>query len=64
MKARWKRLVLEITVWLVAEIVLNLLGLDNLADYSEFIFQSKFLLVSNSLELSTTITAGSHCLNI
>lgn len=63
MKARWKRLMLEITVWLVAEIVLNLLGLDNLADYSEFIFQSKFLLVSNSLELSTTITAGSHCLN-
>jgi hypothetical protein len=25
-------------VWLVAEIILNLLGLDNLADYGEFVF--------------------------
>ena len=28
-------------VWLFAEIALTFLGLDDLADYSEFIFQSR-----------------------
>jgi hypothetical protein len=27
----------EITIWLVAEIILNFSGYDNLADYTEFI---------------------------
>jgi hypothetical protein len=34
----WKKLLVTITLWLVTEIILNLLGLDNLADYGEFVF--------------------------
>ena len=29
----------KVVIWLVAEIVLNFVGLDDLADYSEFIFE-------------------------
>lgn len=36
---KWKKLLLKVTVWLVAEVYLNFLGLDNIADYSEFIFE-------------------------
>lgn len=39
MKIRWKNVLIKTTVWLVAEIILNLLGLDDLADYSEFIYE-------------------------
>ena len=39
MRVRWKTLLVRITVWLSLEIWLNLVGLDYLADYSEFIFE-------------------------
>jgi len=39
MKLEWKKVLVKTTVWLAAEIVLNLVGLDNLADYSEFIYE-------------------------
>lgn len=39
MKGNWRNLLLKITGWLIAEAILNLVGLDNLADYSEFIFE-------------------------
>jgi hypothetical protein len=29
----------KVITWLVAEIILNAVGLDNLADYSEFVFE-------------------------
>lgn len=38
MQVRWQKLFQRVGFWLAAEILLNLLGLDNLADYSEFIF--------------------------
>lgn len=38
MEIQWKKLLWTTTFWLITEIVLNLLGLDNLADYSEFVF--------------------------
>ena len=41
MKIPWQKLFIKTTVWLAAEILLNLIGLDNLADYSEFIFEQK-----------------------
>ena len=41
MKLEWKKLIVKTTVWLTVEIILNLLGLDNLADYSEFIYEHK-----------------------
>lgn len=33
------KLFLKIIIWLVAEILLNFLGIDDLADYSEFVFE-------------------------
>ncbi|MGK7931914.1 MAG: hypothetical protein AB4041_10845 [Microcystaceae cyanobacterium] len=40
MDNHWKKSVIRISMWLVAEILLNLLGIDDLADYSEFVFES------------------------
>lgn len=36
MKIKWKYLLVKTTLWLVVEIIMNLLGIDNLADYGEF----------------------------
>ncbi len=33
----------KIIVWLITEIILNLLGIDDLADYSEFIFEKQVI---------------------
>ena len=41
MRSRWQK----ITFWLIAEITLNLIGLDDLADYSEFIFEQQAVLI-------------------
>ncbi len=41
MKIQWKKLWGKIIFWLGAEIVLTLIGLDDLADYSEFLGQQK-----------------------
>ena len=38
MNLRWKKFIYKTAFWMMGEIVLNLLGLDNVADYSEFIF--------------------------
>lgn len=43
---RWRQLLVRITIWLAAEIILNFLGLDNLADYSEFIYEQEVALLS------------------
>ncbi len=40
MKVRWTKLFWRTVVWLSAEVALTLLGVDDLADYSEFIFLS------------------------
>ncbi|MDJ0570914.1 MAG: hypothetical protein QNJ53_17965 [Pleurocapsa sp. MO_192.B19] len=37
-KKTWRKVVYKTGVWLAAEIWLNIIGLDNIADYSEFIF--------------------------
>ena len=41
MKIQWKKLWLKIILWLGAEILLTSIGLDNLADYSEFLGEQK-----------------------
>ncbi|MDJ0716544.1 MAG: hypothetical protein QNJ54_20410 [Prochloraceae cyanobacterium] len=41
MKVQWQKLWVKIAVWLVAEILLTSIGLDELADYSEFLCQHK-----------------------
>ncbi len=39
MKFLGKKLITKFLIWLMAEILLSFLGLDDLADYSEFIFE-------------------------
>ena len=41
MKNPWQKLLIKTIIWIAGEIFLNWLGLDNLADYSEFIFQAR-----------------------
>ena len=38
-KLRVKQLTIELLLWLAAELVLGFLGLDDLADYSEYLKQ-------------------------
>ena len=42
----WNFLLARIVLWLLVEISLNFLGLDDLADYSEFIFERNKVAVS------------------
>lgn len=39
MQVKWRKLLIKTAVWLTVEILLNLLGIDDLADYSEFVFE-------------------------
>ncbi len=48
MQVKWKQLLLKTLVWLAVEILLTFLGLDDLADYSEFIFENEGVCVFNS----------------
>lgn len=41
MQVYWQKLFAKMMFWLLAELVLNLVGLDNLADYSEFLLSGK-----------------------
>ncbi len=41
MQVQWPQLFLKTSVWLCTEIALTFLGLDDLADYSEFVFQNR-----------------------
>ncbi len=45
MRSRWQK----ITFWLIAEITLNLVGLDDLADYSEFTFEQQVVLIRHDI---------------
>lgn len=38
MKRTKAKIIAKIACWLAAEIILTLIGIDNLADYSEFVF--------------------------
>lgn len=40
MKVHWKKLMTQTAIWMASEIVLNLIGLDALADYSEFLLEA------------------------
>ena len=53
MKVRWKKLLVRTILWLALEIWLNFLGLDDVADYSEFIFE-KHVTVSATVSFNYT----------
>jgi hypothetical protein len=39
MEKKWKTVLAKTVIWLAAEILLNFVGIDDMADYSEFIFE-------------------------
>ena len=47
MKVQWQKMVVKITVWVVAEIILNLIGLDNVAEYTEFVFEQDMVILTD-----------------
>jgi hypothetical protein len=38
-RVNWKELLINLTFWLVSEMILDLTGLNDLSNYSEFILQ-------------------------
>ncbi len=44
MEIRWKIFFTKTLVWLLVEILLNFIGLDTIADYSEFIFNKNTII--------------------
>ena len=55
MKGLWLKIIAKLMFWLLAEIVLNSTGVDDLADYSEFVFDKK-LFVSLSYVYTNSLT--------
>ncbi|MCG8366148.1 MAG: hypothetical protein MJA27_22785 [Pseudanabaenales cyanobacterium] len=53
-----QRIWLKAATWLVAEIVLSLIGLDDLADYSEFIFELEVVLGSQHPQATLVISVN------
>jgi hypothetical protein len=45
MNIRWKKALLTTAVWLAAEVLLNFLNLDLLADYGEFVLQKQTIAI-------------------
>lgn len=45
-----KNILARLLLWLVVEIYLNCVGLDDLADYSEFVFEKHFTKLMSSIE--------------
>ena len=56
MSGFWKKRVGHLLRWIIIEILLILLNMDDIADYSEFIDQSKIL------RMETRIAAQNHFL--
>ena len=47
----WRKLLTGIAIWLAAEICLSSLGLDDLADYSEFLFDRRAIVLLRDFDL-------------
>ena len=48
MNAQLKTRLAKVAIWLVAEITLNLLGMDTMADYGEFVLGQEFAIESSN----------------
>lgn len=55
MKTQRKQLLIKTAAWFIAEVVLNLAGLDNLADYSEFVFDQNLETIGAHPTIITTL---------
>ncbi len=52
MKVQWHKLWIKVFLWLGVEILLTLIGLDELADYSEFLCQHKEMASISDMQLA------------
>ncbi len=52
MNVKWKILANKLIFWLAIEILLNCLGLDNIADYSDFLHKRHRLWVSSTIQIT------------
>lgn len=60
---QWKQTCYKAIFWLAIEVVLNLLNLDNLADYGEFVFDRRDAWLLSYSPVSSTLVfsdAGTH----
>lgn len=39
MNVKWRKLLIRGSLWLTLEIILNCVGIDDMADYSEYVFE-------------------------
>ncbi|ACK69413.1 conserved hypothetical protein [Gloeothece citriformis PCC 7424] len=46
MNIKWKVLLPKLLFWLVIELFLNCIGIDDLADYGEFVFERNLMIES------------------
>lgn len=46
MNAQWRKVIIRLSIWLIAEIVLTCLGIDDLADYSEYLYERNLIVLS------------------
>ena len=51
MSAIWRTLLIKIIIWLVAEIWLGFAGLDDMADFSEYIFEKESVFICQKEEV-------------
>lgn len=57
MKNQWTALAIKTASWLMLEVLLNLVGLDNLADYSEFVF-GRYCAVDSAIGTALVVQAS------
>lgn len=53
---QWKKIWVKAAFWLVTEIILNLSGFDNLADYSEFIFEKEVAIATHQPQMTAMVS--------
>ncbi|MEM8717687.1 MAG: hypothetical protein AAGE84_00050 [Cyanobacteria bacterium P01_G01_bin.39] len=56
MKIKWQKLICKICFWLLAEAVFNLIGIDDLVDYSEFLSMPKATLKAEYYSAGYSLT--------
>lgn len=56
MHVQWPKLLFKASFWLCTEIALTFLGLDDLADYGEFIFQHRACPQSQSNQICLIVS--------
>jgi hypothetical protein len=46
MKIKWKKLVFKVGIWIALEFFFSYVGVDTIADYSEYIFDRNIITAS------------------